>query len=134
MNIVRGYVTPQLLSVIWKKLEGQIGNLLTRYFWGKLVIKLFSLSHPPLPPFSSYFHVDISFPLDQLPISLFLYPSISPTHQNTHKHTLALISFIISFPFLVKISLLWRIMSSLILLVEPKLHEILKCKRPKVKI
>ena len=47
MNIVSGYVTPQLLSVIWKKLEGQIGNLLTRYFWGKLVIKLFNLSHPP---------------------------------------------------------------------------------------
>ena len=53
-------VTPQLLSVIWKKLKGQIGNLLTNYFWGKWVIKLFNLSHPPPLSFLPHFHVDLS--------------------------------------------------------------------------
>ena len=131
MHIHGVLVTPRLLSVIWRKLEGQIGNLLTRYFWGKLVIKLFNLSQPPFLP---HLHVDIFLSLlTGCPFSLSLYPSISPTCRNTHEHTLAPISFIISFPFLVEVSLLGRIMSPLILLVEPKLHEILKWIKPKVK-
>ena len=131
MHIHGVLVTPRLLSVIWRKLEGQIGNLLTRYFWGKLVIKLFNLSQPPFLP---HLHVDIFLSLlTGCPFSLSLYPFISPTCRNTHKHTLAPISFIISFPSLVEVSLLGRIMSPLILLVEPKLHEILKWIKPKVK-
>ena len=106
----------------------------SRYFWGKLVIKLFNLSQPPPPPFLPHFKLISLSLLTGYPFSLFLYPSISPTHRNTHKHTLAPISFTISFPFLVETSILGRTMSPLILLVEPKLHEILKCKRPKVKI
>lgn len=30
------FVTPQLLNVIWRKFEGQMDNLLTRYFWRQI--------------------------------------------------------------------------------------------------
>ena len=80
-------VTPRLLSVVWRKLKGQIGNLLTRYFGGKLVIKLFNLIYPPPPTFLPHFHIDISLPLDWLPllsISLSFYLTHPPKHTQTH--------------------------------------------------
>ena len=84
-------VTPQLLSVIWKKLKGQIGNLLTNYFWGKWVIKLFNLSHPPPPLFSSSFSC-----WSLLPLSFFLccqplpssYPNLTPSSSVMDSHRL----------------------------------------------